>query len=57
MTGGNSGSSTPLQPCPTCFGRGKVVAGYAAVCTEIVERLERCPECGGKGRRPGHRGP
>ncbi len=35
--------------CPTCNGSGKVVTGYGVVCTELVEKVEKCPECDGKG--------
>lgn len=37
-----------LKQCPVCNGTGKVVAGYGVVCTEIVEKVEKCPECKGK---------
>jgi len=37
------------NPCPACKGTGKIVAGYGVVCTEIVEKVEKCPDCGGKG--------
>jgi len=40
---------TDLKPCPACKGTGKIVAGYGVVCTEIVEKVEKCPDCGGKG--------
>jgi DnaJ-class molecular chaperone len=36
-------------PCPTCNGTGRVVTGYGVVCMELVERLEKCPDCGGEG--------
>ena len=38
-----------LKQCPVCNGTGKVVAGYGVVCTEIVEKVEKCPGCGGNG--------
>ena len=37
------------KPCPTCNGSGKVITGYGVVCTEIVEKIEECPDCSGKG--------
>jgi hypothetical protein len=38
-----------LKQCPVCKGTGKIVAGYCVVCTEIVEKVEKCPGCGGNG--------
>ncbi|MGB7544334.1 MAG: hypothetical protein WBL92_01915 [Methanothrix sp.] len=38
------------NPCPVCKGTGKIVAGYGIVCTELVEKIEKCPECKGKVR-------
>jgi hypothetical protein len=26
-----------------------VITGYGVVCTEIVEKIMKCPDCGGKG--------
>jgi DnaJ-class molecular chaperone len=40
-----------LSSCPVCNGSGKVISGYGVVCTEIVEKIEKCPECKGKGFR------
>jgi DnaJ-class molecular chaperone len=37
------------EPCPTCNGSGKAITGYGVVCTEIVEKIMKCPDCGGKG--------
>jgi DnaJ-class molecular chaperone len=37
------------KPCPTCNGSGKVITGYGVVCTEIVEKITECYDCGGKG--------
>jgi len=31
------------------MGRGLVSAGYGAVCTETIEKVEKCPDCKGKG--------
>jgi DnaJ-class molecular chaperone len=42
-------SSTESNPCPTCNGSGKVITGYGVVCTEIVEKIAECSDCGGKG--------
>jgi|WetSurSiteA1Bulk_404760.scaffolds.fasta_scaffold330339_1 DnaJ-class molecular chaperone len=36
-------------PCPTCNGSGKVITGYRVVCTELVEKAEKCPDCNGTG--------
>lgn len=38
-----------LKPCPVCNGSGNIVVGYGVVCTEIVEKVEKCPECKGNG--------
>jgi DnaJ-class molecular chaperone len=38
-----------LRSCPVCNGSGKVIADYGVICTELVEKFERCPECNGKG--------
>ncbi|MEI6103038.1 MAG: hypothetical protein WCP70_03745 [Methanothrix sp.] len=35
--------------CLVCNGSGKVITGYGVVCTELVEKVEKCPECKGKG--------
>jgi DnaJ-class molecular chaperone len=40
---------TELKLCPTCKGAGNVITGYGVVCTEIVEKVVKCPDCGGKG--------
>lgn len=37
------------NPCPVCNGSGRIVVGYGVVCTEIVEKVEKCPECKGNG--------
>ena len=37
------------NPCPACNGAGKVVAGYGVICTEIVEKVKKCPACTGNG--------
>lgn len=37
------------KTCPVCNGSGRIVAGYGVVCTEIVEKVEKCPECKGNG--------
>jgi len=42
-------SSIMINPCPVCNGSGRIIAGYGVVCTEIVEKVEKCPECKGKG--------
>jgi hypothetical protein len=31
--------------CASCKGKGIVLAGYDAICTEPVERVEPCPDC------------
>jgi DnaJ-class molecular chaperone len=38
-----------MEWCSVCNGSGKVVAGYGVVCTEIVEKVEKCHVCKGKG--------
>ena len=38
-----------MKPCPICNGSGKVITGYRVICTELVEKVEKCPECKGKG--------
>jgi DnaJ-class molecular chaperone len=40
---------TELKKCPVCEGAGMVVTGYGVICTEIVEKVEKCHVCGGKG--------
>jgi len=35
--------------CPICKGTGKIVAGYGVICTEIVEKVKKCPACTGNG--------
>jgi len=42
-------SSIMTNPCPVCNAADKVVAGYGVVCTEVVEKVEKCPECKGNG--------
>jgi DnaJ-class molecular chaperone len=37
------------KQCPVCNGSGKIVAGYGVVCTELVEKMEKCHACKGKG--------
>jgi DnaJ-class molecular chaperone len=37
------------KPCHACNGSGNVITGYGVVCTEIVEKITKCPDCGGKG--------
>lgn len=36
-------------PCATCKGTGKVVSHRGAICMEPVEKIEKCPDCNGKG--------
>lgn len=36
--------------CPVCHGAGKVVIGYTAICTEPIEKIEKCLKCKGKGQ-------
>jgi|GEM_PF-2534378 len=35
--------------CLVCNGSGKVITGYGVICTELVEMVEKCPDCKGKG--------
>lgn len=37
------------KTCPVCNGSGRIVADYGVVCTEIVEKIKRCPEYKGNG--------
>jgi DnaJ-class molecular chaperone len=39
---------TELKLCPTCKGAGKVVTGYGVICTEVVEKVVKCPTCKGE---------
>ena len=39
-----------FKPCPSCNGSGKVITGYGVICTELVEKVEKCPDCKGKGQ-------
>jgi hypothetical protein len=34
-----------IVTCPICNGSGRVITGYSVICTEIVEKVEKCPEC------------
>jgi len=38
------------KTCPVSNGSGKIVVGYGIGCMEIVEKIERFPECKGKGK-------
>jgi hypothetical protein len=38
-----------IKPCPTYNGSGKVMKGYGVICTELVEKVEKCPDCRDKG--------
>ena len=38
-----------IIPCKTCKGTGKVISGSGAICMEPVEKVEKCPNCSGKG--------
>ena len=40
---------TPLEPCPTCDGAGRLQAVSASVIGQIV-RTQACPRCSGSGR-------
>jgi DnaJ-class molecular chaperone len=37
--------------CAACNGKGRVVIGLAAICTEPVEKVSKCPHCLGTGYR------
>lgn len=41
-----------IKPCPTCNGSGKVIKGYGVICTELVEKVEKCPDCREKAHSP-----
>jgi hypothetical protein len=38
-----------IKMCATCRGTGKIVVGLSANCMDLAEKVEKCPECGGKG--------
>ncbi len=38
-----------IMPCKSCKGTGKVTSGRGAFCMEPVEKVEKCPNCSGKG--------
>jgi hypothetical protein len=35
--------------CTACNGSGRIVTGIKAICTEPIEKVEKCPDCRGKG--------
>ncbi|MCJ7444540.1 MAG: hypothetical protein MUO26_08430, partial [Methanotrichaceae archaeon] len=35
--------------CTACNGTSRIVTGIKAICIEMVEKTEKCPECNGKG--------
>jgi len=37
------------KPCLTRNDSGKVITGYGVICTELVEKIAKCSDCGCKG--------
>lgn len=41
--------NSEIVQCAECNGTGMIVIGYGAICTEVVEKVKKCPKCDGKG--------
>ena len=39
------------NPCMVSHGSGKIIDGHGVVCTEIIEKVKKCPACKGKGHQ------